>query len=286
MKKILVTGNNGFLASRFIEFYKGKYDVSSFNRSELDISDESKVYSVFKENKYDIVVHLAAISDTGKCENYPELANKVNLQGAINIAKGCEFNGATLVFASSDQIYSGNEEEGPYREDIIIKTNNVYGKSKLDAENEIKAILDKYYNLRLTWLFSMPERNKKVNTNIITNTLNATLRNSPINLAVNELRGMTYVYEVIENFEKLINAPFGDYNYGSENNLSTYEIGKIVLESMGLHNRVNDIIIKDINRFKDKKRDLRISNDKLKDININFSSTEDSIRKCLKEFRF
>lgn len=286
MKKVLVTGRNGFLASRFIEFYKDKYEIMSFNKSDLDISNEFKVYNIFKENKFDIVVHLAAISDTGKCQSNPELAKEINLQGTINIAKGCELKKSTLIFASSDQVYSGNKKEGPYSEETIIESNTVYAQSKYNAENEIKDILDNYYNLRLTWLFSMAERNKKVNTNIITNILNATLKKQPINLSINEFRGMTYVYEVIENFEKLIEIPFGDYNYGSENNFSTYEIGKKVLENMGLENRIEDIIIKDTERFKDKKRDLRISNSKLKKLNINFSDTEEAVQRCIKEFEF
>ena len=245
MKKVLVTGNNGFLASRFIEFYKDKYEIISFNKSDLDISNEFKVYNIFKENKFDIVVHLAAISDTGKCQSNPNLAKEINLQGSINIAKGCELKKSTLVFSSSNQVYSGNKKEGPYSEEIIIEPNTIYAQSKYNAENEIKNILDNYYNLRLTWLFSMPERNKKVNTNIITNILNSTLKKQPINLSINEFRGMTYVYEVIENFEKLIEIPFGNYNYGSENNLSTYEIGKKVLENIGLENSIEEIIIKD-----------------------------------------
>lgn len=286
MKKVLVTGNNGFLASRFIEFYKDKYEIISFNKSDLDISNEFKVYNIFKENKFDIVVHLAAISDTGKCQSNPNLAKEINLQGSINIAKGCELKKSTLVFSSSNQVYSGNKKEGPYSEEIIIEPNTIYAQSKYNAENEIKNILDNYYNLRLTWLFSMPERNKKVNTNIITNILNSTLKKQPINLSINEFRGMTYVYEVIENFEKLIEIPFGNYNYGSENNLSTYEIGKKVLENIGLENRIEEIIIKDTERFKDKKRDLRISNSKLKKLNINFSDTEEAVQRCIKEFEF
>lgn len=191
-----------------------------------------------------------------------------------------------MVFSSSNQVYSGNKKEGPYSEEIIIEPNTIYAQSKYNAENEIKNILDNYYNLRLTWLFSMPERNKKVNTNIITNILNSTLKKQPINLSINEFRGMTYVYEVIENFEKLIEIPFGNYNYGSENNLSTYEIGKKVLENIGLENRIEEIIIKDTERFKDKKRDLRISNSKLKKLNINFSDTEEAVQRCIKEFEF
>ena len=109
MKKILVTGCDGFLASRFIEYYNNKYEIVKVNRKELDITDEYKVYKLFKDNKFDLVFHSAAISDTGKCQNNPELANEINLNGSINIAKGCALNNSTLIFASSDQVYAGNK---------------------------------------------------------------------------------------------------------------------------------------------------------------------------------
>lgn len=284
MKKILVTGSNGFLASRFNEYYKDKYDILSLSHKELDITNENQVYDFFKNNNIDIVFHSAAISDTGRCQREPKLAQEINVGGTINIAKGCELNNSTLIFASSDQIYAGNEEQGPYKEDIILKPNNIYGDTKLEAEKEIKNRLEKYYNLRLTWMFSYAERNKRVNTNIITNILNAALKGEKISLSTNEYRGISYVYEVIENIEKLINIPFGDYNFGCENDICTYDIGCSVLENLGLHNRIEDIIIKDIERFKDKKRDLRINNKKLRDNGIYFDSTQEAIARCIKEF--
>jgi len=284
MKKVLVTGSNGFLASRFSEYYKDKYDILPLSHKELDITNENQVYDFFKNNKIDIVFHCAAISDTGRCQREPKLAKEINVGGTINIAKGCELNNSTLIFASSDQIYAGNEEQGPYKEDIILRPNNIYGDTKLEAEKEIKNRLEKYYNLRLTWMFSYAQRNKRVNTNIITNILNAALKGEKISLATNEYRGISYVYEVIENIEKLISIPFGDYNFGCENDICTYDIGCSVLENLGLQNRIEDIIIKDTERFKDKKRDLRINNTKLRDNGIYFDSTQEAIARCIKEF--
>lgn len=284
MKKVLVTGSNGFLASRFSEYYKDKYDILPLSHKELDITNENQVYDLFKNNKIDIVFHCAAISDTGRCQREPKLAQEINVGGTVNIVKGCELNNSTLIFASSDQLYAGNEEQGPYKEDIILRPNNIYGDTKLEAEKEIKNRLEKYYNLRLTWMFSYAERNKRVNTNIITNILNAALKGEKISLATNEYRGISYVYEVIENIEKLINIPFGDYNFGCENDICTYDIGCSVLENLGLQNRIEDIIIKDTERFKDKKRDLRINNTKLRDNGIYFDSTQEAIARCIKEF--
>ncbi|MBM7835317.1 SDR family oxidoreductase [Clostridium sardiniense] len=284
MKKILVTGSNGFLSSRFIETYKDKYEVIKGSHNFLDITDENKVFNFFKNNKIDIVFHSAAISDTAICEKDPSLCEKVNFRGTVNIAKGCSLNNSTLVFASSDQIYNGNLEKGPYTEETIPYPNNVYGVSKLKAEKSIKEILDSHYNLRLTWLFSLPEKNKKTNKNILYNILNSIIKNDPIAFSPNEFRGISYAYDVIENFEKLLESPYGDYNFGSENNLSTYDVALKVLEFLNIKHREGSLLIKDSERFKDEDRDLRISNEKLRNNSIYFSSTEESIYKCLKDF--
>lgn len=284
MKKILVTGSNGFLASRFIETYKDKYEIIKGSHKFLDITDENKVFNFFKNNKIDIVFHTAAISDTGLCEKDPVLCEKVNFEGTVNIAKGCSLNDSTLVFASSDQIYNGNLEKGPYTEKTIPSPNNVYGLSKLRSEKSIKEILDTYYNLRLTWLFSLPERNRKINKNIICNILNSILKNNPIAFSPNEFRGISYAYDIIENFEKLLKLPSGDYNFGSENNLSTYDVALKVLEFLNIKDRETSLLIKDFERFKDKDRDLRISNEKLRNNSVYFQATEESIYKCLNDF--
>ena len=58
MKKVLVTGSNGFLASRFNEYYKDKYDILALSHKELDITNENQVYDFFKNNNIDIVFIL------------------------------------------------------------------------------------------------------------------------------------------------------------------------------------------------------------------------------------
>ena len=68
--------------------------------------------------------------------------------------------------------------------------------------------------------------------------------------------------------------------------MNTYEIGKKVLQDLGLYHRLEDIIIEDTERFKNSKRELRISNKKLKENNIHFSNTFEAIEKCIKEFKF
>lgn len=283
MKTILVTGKDGFFASRFIEYYKDKYNIIGFNHSDLDITNEEQTVSIISKYKPDYLVHAAAISDTGTCERNPEKSFEVNVKGSINVAKACLNAKTKLIYLSSDQIYNGNDEAGPYNEKSF-KPNNVYGKHKIEAEKEILEIMDDVIILRLTWLFDLPARHKKTNSNIVWNIAKALMENKAIRFPANEYRGITYVYDLVKNFDKIIDLPVGVYNAGSENNLSTYEVAEKIVAAMGLSYRVREILIKDIERYKEKNRDLRISNDKLKNCGVFFTNTEEAVRNCIKDF--
>jgi len=286
MDTILITGAEGFFASRFIQYYKEKYKVIGLNHDSLDITDERKTIETIMRYCPTYVVHAAAISDTTKCERNPERSFDINVKGSLNVAKACQNAKAKLIYLSSDQVYNGNTEGGPYAEECIAVPNTIYGNHKIQGEIGISHILQNVVILRLTWLFSLPERNKKVSSNIIWNVVKAALKNEPIKLPINEYRGITYIYDLLKSFDKVLGLTSGIYNTGSENNLSTYEIAERVLKKIGLGNRVDELLIKDIERYKVENRDLRISNSRLRKQDILFTSTEEAITKCIDDFQF
>ena len=284
MEKVLITGGNGFLAKRLKESLEKKYKIYSFSREDLDVTNEAKVLGIFRDIKPNYVIHTAAIADTGKCENNKEMSFNINVNGTINIAKAAKSENAKVIFLSSEQVYNGNEEEGPYSEEIIPKPNTEYGRQKIKGEEEVFKYNKDSIVLRLTWLFGMPERNKKVNSNILVNTLNALTRREKIRICSNEFRGMTYVYDIVDNFEKIMQLKGGIYNCGSENNMSSYETSCYICKSLNVSYDHNDIILEDTEKYKEKPRDLRISNKKLKDQGIDFDTTKKGIDRVIKEW--
>ncbi len=284
MKKILLTGGKGFFASRFNLFYKDKYYILSAGREVLDIQDEKKSIEFIKEYKPDYVVHTAAIAVTDYCNAHPDIAHDVNVTGSINIAKACQLASSKLIFLSTEQIFNGNYESGPYSEEHIPFPDTVYGQTKLEAEGKLKEILDELWILRFTWLFGMPERGLNINSNILWNTIKTAILGQKEKITINEYRGMTYVYDVIEKFDKIFELPYGIYNVGAENNLSRYDTAALILNELGLSNRIRDLIEKDEEKFKDHPRDIRISTDKLRKLGINFLTTEEGIKKCIKDY--
>lgn len=80
MKKILLTGGNGFFCTRLKKKYENNFEILSYGKDKLDIVNEKQVQTIFKEFKPDYVVHAAAIAVTDFCNNHPELAHKINVE--------------------------------------------------------------------------------------------------------------------------------------------------------------------------------------------------------------
>lgn len=108
MEKMIITGATGFLGSRAVDFYTGKYKVYAPTHRELDITDPQAAAHVIGRCQPDIVIHCAAISDVGQCEKEPEKSWAINVTGSINIAKASKEANASCILCSSDQVYFGD----------------------------------------------------------------------------------------------------------------------------------------------------------------------------------
>lgn len=286
MKKILLTGGNGFFCTRFLEKYKNTYEILSTDVPMLDITDEAKVAETLKSFNPDYVIHAAAIASTEFCDKNPELAYKINVTGAINVAKACKKVNAKMIFISTEQVFNGNVESGPYTEEATACPDTIYGKNKLEAEGLLREVLEELWVLRFTWLFGIPERNCGMSPNILWDTLATILQGKKIKATPNEYRGLTYVHEVIDQFPKIFEIPYGTYHIGSHNSLSRYDICSLILKEIGLEDRTNELLEMDSEKYKDHARDVRLCTDKIKSYGLEFSESNDGIKRCLKEFKF
>lgn len=284
MDKILLTGAGGFLLSRVYNYYKDRYEILPLKSRDLDITDSEKVCQSFMDFKPDYVIHGAAISSTEVCRDNEKKAYKVNVEGTANVAMAARKVGAKLIYCSSEQIFNGNLESGPYNEEDIPCPNTVYGKTKLEGEKKIAQVLNDAVIMRLTWLFSLPERNMRVNKNILWNVVSGMLKGEVVKLPSHEYRGHTYVYDLIQHIPDILNLPAGIYHTGSMNDESTYDVGVHILKTMGFKEREDKLIQRDDERYKEKPRDIRIDTNKLASHGIKFENTMDGIERAIKDF--
>ncbi len=184
MKKIAITGANGYLTS-LIQLYNGNdYKFIRVSTKDSDLSHPDLVYAYFDALDMDVVVHTAAIAATAACQNEPERIHRVNAQSAVEIAKVCRDKQKKFIFISTEQVYNGKSETGPFAEEDVPLTVTNYGLHTKQVENYV--ILRRSSQIGL----ALPDVHPSVN--LIKQTLSAIRSQNPTYFTVNEKRGITY----------------------------------------------------------------------------------------------
>lgn len=284
MKRVFLTGGKGFFGTRFREAHHHNFEILSTDVEELNILDKEKVRDALNLFKPHYTIHAAAIALTDYCDRNPEKCYEINVNGALNVASACELTGAKLVFLSSEQVFNGNEEPGPYRETDMPHPDTVYGKNKWEAEKLLKDYIGDYWVLRFTWMFGVPERCRPVAANILWDTVKNALKGKKVKVPCNEYRGLTYIGEVMDQFSRVFDLPYGTYHVGSHNDLNRFETVCLILRELGLTERIDDLVEKDDEKYRDKVRDVRLNTEKIRGCGFSFSDTPEAIRRCIKDY--
>jgi len=155
MKRVLVTGSNGQLGKCIQKAAKNYPDLEfDFRTSkELDITKTNDINSVLGAGDFKYCVNCAAYTDVEQAEKTPERAFEVNAEGVKNIAMACKLHDTFFIHISTDYVFDG-EKKLPYTIDDIPNPINEYGKSKLLGEKYLQEILNKYFIIRTSWLYS------------------------------------------------------------------------------------------------------------------------------------
>ena len=240
MMNVLVTGSNGQLASCIKDLAK-QYDGLNFiytDYKELDICDLNQVNTFFKSNKkIDYCINCAAYTAVDKAESDVEKAFEINANGAKNLAIACREFDAILIQISTDFVFDGEKKE-PYTETDVAKPISVYGASKLQGEIEIKQILETYFILRTSWLYS------EHGANFMKTMLRLAETRDEISVVSDQIGTPTYAGDLADVILKIIsskNTNFGLYHYSNEGVASWYDFAKTIFEASNLKIKLNTI---------------------------------------------
>lgn len=279
LQNILITGASGFVGNRITKALLEQYSLITPSHSVLDITSADEVEDFISRTQPKIILHLAAISNTGYCEEHPDESYLVNVVSVENLARSAEKHHAKLIFFSSDQIYNGNHESGLLSEDVPVSPENHYGRHKLLAEERGAALCKDFVALRATWMYDIDRPGMKTHNNFILNIRNAKKNGTPLRFATREFRGITWIDDVVKNIPYTFDLPAGVYNFGSENHLNTYETA--VEYAKILQCNPEEIAIPDTERFPEHIRNISISMEKAKIASkgkIQFRNTLENLR--------
>jgi len=176
--KLLVIGASGVFGNRlYNEAIKKKWDILGTYYAHayegmvyLDLRDKSGIEKTFHSFKPDVVILAGGITNVDLSELNPKLSEDINIKGASNLVKKIKEYGARLVYISTDYVFDG--ENGPYEENDKPNPINVYGCTKLEAENIVSYSLKDYLIVRTSQIYGVDPLNNNFAAKIIYNMKN------------------------------------------------------------------------------------------------------------------
>ena len=173
--KFFVTGVNGQLGHDVMnELAKRGYEgigsdiqpayggvAAAMTYVSLDITDREAVFRILEEIRPDAVIHCAAWTavDLAEDEDQIEKVREINAGGARNIAEACKAVDCKMLYLSTDYVFDGKGEK-PWEPDCKdYRPLNVYGQTKLEGELAVSGILQKYFIVRIAWVFGLNGKN-------------------------------------------------------------------------------------------------------------------------------
>ncbi len=223
--RVVIIGANGMLGQALAKEFP---NATGLDLPAIDIANYDSVDKVLGELKPDLVINAAAYTAVDDCEEKFELANKVNGQGPGNLAKKCKELDAVLVHYSTDYIFNGTKQDGYNEEFNEIDPINKYGESKALGEKLIKENTDKYYILRIAWLYG-PDGKNFVDTMIELSAKHPELK------VVNDQTGSpTYTIDVAKRTREALDQSFGIYHATNSGQATWFEFTQEIFKLKGI----------------------------------------------------
>jgi len=225
--RIAITGANGQLGSALWATLAPEHDIVTLNEGDFDLGRPDAVAQIVATNAH-LVIHPAAYTNVDGCAQDPLLAYRINGLGTRYVALACRQLDVPLVYISTNEVFPGTADT-PYTEYAPAQPINPYGQSKWVGEQVVRELLQRFYIVRIAWLFG-GERN-------FVRTILRLAANPPetgLCMVADEIGNPTYAPDLAEAIAHLINLPFyGTYHFTNSGFCSRYAFAQEIMRQAG-----------------------------------------------------
>ena len=236
MNELIKRGHSG-TGSDLAPVYSGIDDGSAVTAApyvSLDITDKDAVNRVLTELRPDAVVHCAVWTAVDAAEDNEELVRRINADGTRYIAEACKAIDSKMLYLSTDYVFDG-EGTTPWHPDCkTYKPLNVYGQTKLEGELAVSSVLDKYFIVRIAWVFGLNGKN------FIKTMINVGKTHSEVRVVSDQVGTPTYTYDLSRLLVDMCESDkYGYYHATNEGGyISWYDFCVEIYRQYGLDTKV------------------------------------------------
>ena len=234
--KVLVTGTKGQLGFDVCnELTRRGIENQGIDRDECDITNKQAVLDYIYNYAPDVVVHCAAYTAVDRAESEEYVCRRVNRDGTEYIALACKTINAKMVYISTDYVFNG-EGDKFFEVDDETGPLNMYGLTKLEGEEQVRKILEKYFIVRISWVFG-------VNGNNFINTmLRLASGNKELQIVADQIGSPTFTYDLAPLICDMIETEkYGTYHATNEGECSWAEFAEHIFKVAGQNVLVHHI---------------------------------------------
>ena len=285
--KALVTGVKGQLGFDVVkELEKRGYDAVGVDIEEMDITDAESVNKVITDAAPDVVIHCAAWTAVDAAEdeeNIPKV-RAVNVTGTQNIADVCKKLDCKMIYISTDYVFNGQGTE-PWQPDCKdYAPLCVYGQTKLEGELAVSQILDKYFIVRIAWVFG------KNGNNFIKTMLNVGKKYDTVRVVNDQIGTPSYTYDLARLLVDMAETEkYGYYHATNEGGyISWYDFTCEIFRQAGYTTKVVPVTTEEYGLSKAKRPfNSRLDKSKLAENGFKpLPSWQDALERYLKEINY
>lgn len=281
--RVLVTGAKGQLGTDLMnELKKQGLEGIGVDIEEMDITDADACMRVISGAGVDAVIHCAAYTAVDAAEDNVELCRKINGDGTRNVALACKAADVKMMYISTDYVFDGKGTR-PWEPDDRRDPLNVYGLTKYEGELAIEELLDKYFTVRIAWVFGVAGKN------FIKTMLRIGKERGAVSVVDDQVGSPTYTYDLARLLVDMIQTErYGRYHATNEGECSWYEFAVEIFRQAGMDEvRVTPVSSSEFAAKAVRPENSRMSKEKLSDNGFTrLPDWQDALSRFLKEIEY
>lgn len=275
--RVLVTGVKGQLGYDVMNELESRGLLGiGVGKEEMDITNADKVEEVIEDSKIDAVIHCAAYTAVDAAEDNEKICRKVNAKGTENIAQICGRLNKKMIYISTDYVFNG-EGIRPWEPDDKREPLNVYGQTKYEGELAVEAFVDKYFIVRIAWVFGVNGKN------FIKTMLNLGQEGNPISVVNDQTGSPTYTYDLARLLvDMVLSDKYGRYHVTNEGECTWYEFAKEIFLQSKINVQLKPVTSSEFPSKAKRPKNSRMSKGKLDEKGfVRLPTWQDAVRRYL-----